>query len=76
MQSVWWICNTCGNEYKAQVGARHRGEVKCKACHPSQTKGRTATQKRKGKFERYTDMEDRRVICKPIIKLFNFVIKI
>ncbi|WP_044797753.1 zinc-ribbon domain-containing protein [Bacillus cereus] len=67
-QSVWWICNTCGNEYKAQVGARHRGEVKCKVCHPPQTKGRIATQKRKGKFEMYTDMEDRRVIFENQLK--------
>ncbi|MBY0598818.1 zinc-ribbon domain-containing protein [Bacillus bingmayongensis] len=67
-QNVWWLCGTCGNEYKAQVGARHRREIKCKVCHPLQPKGRTAVQKRRGNFEVYNAMEDRRVIFENQLK--------
>ncbi|WP_369899769.1 zinc-ribbon domain-containing protein [Bacillus manliponensis] len=57
-ERAWWLCSKCGNEYKAMVKARHEGEVKCPSCYPPEPKAR----KRKGKYQIYTDMEDKRVI--------------
>lgn len=61
-ERIWWLCGECGNEYKAMVKARHMGEAKCPNCYPSETKGRTSATKRKGKYQAYTDMEDKRIL--------------
>lgn len=61
-ERIWWLCGECGNEYKAMVKARHIGEARCPNCYPLETKSRTTASKRKGKYQAYTDIEDKRII--------------
>ncbi|PGZ96926.1 hypothetical protein COE51_16265 [Bacillus pseudomycoides] len=61
-KQVWWLCGTCGNEYKASVSGRDRGEERCKVCHPSAVKGRMKEYKPRSKFDLRNKMEDQRIL--------------